>query len=835
MFPMTPRSAALATLVLAATTMLAAPALADDWPGFRGPDQTGAIDARGLFEGAGPGLERAWQTAAGPAYSSLAIKDGRVLTLSSDDTSDLLVALAGRTGTVLWQRVLGPLTPGHDGSENGPSSTPTVHGDRVYVLAADGRLQVFALEDGAPLWQADVHAIEGLDEPDLPPGHQAGLEGGPGIPFYGHAASPLVVGELVVVARGTSPAATLAAYDRETGGLRWTALPGKIEYQSPIAVRDQASGETRIVFWLDQQLAALTLQGEVAWSCQAPENTSASPIPVEDGRFLLVGERDSTLVDASAASAAAVASDGATPAAEGGAACATLWTSRKLKGGLSSPVVHEDTIYGFDRGFLTALDLETGETLWKSRPPGGNGLILVGDRLAIFASDGHVVLARTSREGYQEEARIRATERQSLTWPAFADGTLFVRDAKGIAAVRVTDQPMQLTRQAPPLIDGTRLAELIRAAQASDRPQLWVDHLFRSHSTFPLRESLATGQGQEQVVHFLYRDGDGELEDVGLTGAWLPGGQEVGLARLEGTDLFYRSLVVDPKLRIEYGFRLDFESIEVDPLNPRRVPGLFGGQRSELLPAEGTDPEVLAPYRGEHPGTVETFTLDSAARGEEREITVYVSAGQPAAGTARPLLVFANGDSWLRAGGVVNSLDHLVESGALPPMVAAFVPRNPQVWFLEEDGALMPDMSRLITDELLPQMRRRYGAGTEAKSTVLVAEDWTSSLALNTTLGHPESFGAAAVFSLPYDIGRTDELFDLAAAAAPGSARIFLGWNRFSGGDGEATAFGASRAYFAHLRQQPGIEALGGERFDTEGWGSRRLHVLEALQALLGD
>ena len=54
----------------------------------------------------------------------------------------------------MWSKALGPAGSNDKGS--GPRSTPTVDGDRVYVLTENGDLACLKTQDGASLWQRNI-------------------------------------------------------------------------------------------------------------------------------------------------------------------------------------------------------------------------------------------------------------------------------------------------------------------------------------------------------------------------------------------------------------------------------------------------------------------------------------------------------------------------------------------------------------------------------------------------------------------------------------------------------------------------------------------------------
>ena len=92
------------------------------------------------------------------------------------------------------------------------AATPTLSNGRVYTFGATGILNALDAGDGAVVWSRNAASDTGTK-----------------VPGWGFASSPLVVGDLVIVAT----AGTLAAYDRATGDPRWFGPSGGGGYSSP--------------------------------------------------------------------------------------------------------------------------------------------------------------------------------------------------------------------------------------------------------------------------------------------------------------------------------------------------------------------------------------------------------------------------------------------------------------------------------------------------------------------------------------------------------------------------------------------------------------------------
>ena len=105
---------------------------------------------------------------------------------------------------------------------------------------------------------------------------------------------------------------------------------------------------------------------------------------------------------------------------------AEAYRSKELGKTYAIPVLHEGHLYGFKGQFLTCIEAATGKRVWRSRPPGGRGLILVDGHLVIYGAAGTIIVAEATPEGYAEKAKLEALASSGYTWPSFADGKVFV-------------------------------------------------------------------------------------------------------------------------------------------------------------------------------------------------------------------------------------------------------------------------------------------------------------------------------------------------------------------------------------------------------------------------
>ena len=118
---------------------------AEDWPQWRGKGRLGVWNETGIVDKFPPGgLPVVWRTPIQRGYAGPAVADGRVFLTDSRRTTankaiERALALDEQTGKILWTK---EWETDYTGLQLvfaiGPRATPTVDGDRVYVLGRWG-------------------------------------------------------------------------------------------------------------------------------------------------------------------------------------------------------------------------------------------------------------------------------------------------------------------------------------------------------------------------------------------------------------------------------------------------------------------------------------------------------------------------------------------------------------------------------------------------------------------------------------------------------------------------------------------------------------------------
>lgn len=386
-----------------------------DYPQLYGPGRSASLD--------GPALARDWQAdpprelwrrEVGESCSSFAVVGNAAVTQEQRGDRDSIVRYDLRTGEQVWvHSETAPFETTIGG--RGARATPTIAGDRVFALGATGNLYCVELATGRRVWSRNV-----LGD------HDGGL------PDWGMASSPLVVGDLVMVQLGNRSQG-LAAYDRRSGEPAWRAGEHRGSYSSP-KLMTVAGVPTVVVAYHDAVAGHDPATGRVLWTLDWPNPGSARvsmPIVLDDDRVFVsmgygVGSRMFR-----------VWRDG------DGFASELLWESPRLKSKFAPIVAYGGAIFGLDDGVLVALDPATGDRLWKRGRYGHGQFLRVGDLLLLQTEDGPVVLLEANPAELRELAWLEALSDRTWNPPALAGDILLVRNHLEAAAYELPLAPEQ--------------------------------------------------------------------------------------------------------------------------------------------------------------------------------------------------------------------------------------------------------------------------------------------------------------------------------------------------------------------------------------------------------
>lgn len=382
------------------TTVLASCIQAADWSHWRGPAQNGISSEAILTQWPSNGPKKLWQGSVGIGFSGISTSGKHVITTGHQEDQDLVTAFDGGTGKVLWKHSYAAEL-GDKYFEGGPTSTPTIHGDHVYILGREGQLMALKLSDGKPVWSINVAEATGARVPD-----------------WGFSGSPVVHGEHLILNVGSHGTAVA----RASGKVVWkSAEDPSAGYTTPLKLADGTFTFSNT----DAYFAIQPDSGRKVWEHPWPTRygvNAADPIPLSKTQLFIASgyNKGATVIDIS------------------GSAPKSVWQNRNMRNQMNPSVLIEGHLYGIDgdessKPALRCIEASSGKTKWSEPSIGAGTMIGVngGKQLLILSDKGELHLVTPSADGFISEASAQVLSGRCWTAPTLASGRLYLRNAAG--------------------------------------------------------------------------------------------------------------------------------------------------------------------------------------------------------------------------------------------------------------------------------------------------------------------------------------------------------------------------------------------------------------------
>lgn len=380
------------------------------WPGFRGPKRDGIV--RGVrieTDWSRHPPVAIWRRPIGPGWSSFAVRDNLLYTQEQRGNDEVVSCYNLTTGQPVWRhRDAARFWESNAGA--GPRGTPTLSNGRVYTFGATGILNALDARNGSVVWSRNAASDTKTK-----------------VPAWGFASSPLVVGDVVIVAA----AGALAAYDVVTGNPRWFGPSGGRGYSSPHL---STIGGVAQVLLLNNEgvMSVVPADGTLLWKYAWEGDSIVQPAVTADGD-VLIGSGSGLGSEVGVRRVAVEHGPGGWTTKE-------RWTSTGLKPYFNDFVVHKDLGFGFDGSNLACIDLKNGELKWKGERYGHGQLVLLSDQdlLLVVSEEGEVALVRATPDQFTEVARFKAIEGKTWNHPALVGDILLARNDQEMVAFRLS-------------------------------------------------------------------------------------------------------------------------------------------------------------------------------------------------------------------------------------------------------------------------------------------------------------------------------------------------------------------------------------------------------------
>lgn len=396
------------------------PSKSTDWPQWRGPNRDNISSSKGIstdWEKQPPVL--AWKIAGmGDGYASVSISGDRLYTTGNVKNSQSVIAVNLKTHGIEWTTPLTESNPKH--GYEGSRCTPTVDGDRLYVITSDGQIACLKTANGNIVWKKNFK-----DEWN-----------GRMMSGWGFSESPLVDGDRVLCTPGSAEA-MIVCLDKMTGKEIWrSAVEDKGEKGQPGAgystmAISEGAGVKQYVQLIGRGLIGVRASdGKHLWSYNEIANPTADiPTPIAHGDYVF----GSTGYNGGGSALLKLVKNG-----DGVDAQLQYYRNAKeLQNHHGGMVLLGDYLYfghGHNNGFPVCVDMVKGDVKWggQVRGPGSGSAAVTGvDGHIIFRyQSGEIALIEATPKEYKLKGSFKPEVqiRESWAHPVVVNGKLFLRE-----------------------------------------------------------------------------------------------------------------------------------------------------------------------------------------------------------------------------------------------------------------------------------------------------------------------------------------------------------------------------------------------------------------------
>lgn len=387
------------------------PAVADNWPAWRGASGTGVADESNLPTKFSPTENVTWKTPLpSPGNSTPIVWQDRVFVTCPIDggRTRSLICFDRATGKQQWQHDVA--FPDKETAHNDNpfcSGSPTTDGQLVY--ASFGSAGVVACDlSGDVVWTRDLGRLAHV---------------------FGPATTPVLYRNLLLIHRGPGEPTHIVALDKRTGKTVWdtaeTGINDKLygSWSTPVIYR--AGDHDEFALSMPGKLKGFDpLTGKELWSCDGLGPSNYPDTAIGDGVLIGVsGFRKSMMA-----------------VRMGGRGDITkthrLWHVEMTQQRIGSGVVRDGHLYVSNAtGICECILIETGKTVWKERL-GGNlwgSILLAGDRLYVSNTQGEVFVLAASPEFTLIAQNPMNEHIKAAIAPS--DGQLFIRTYENLYCI----------------------------------------------------------------------------------------------------------------------------------------------------------------------------------------------------------------------------------------------------------------------------------------------------------------------------------------------------------------------------------------------------------------
>jgi outer membrane protein assembly factor BamB len=349
----------------------------------------------------------------GKGYSSVSVVNGTIYATGKAADGQGYVYLLDLEGNIKNRISYGKETD--EAQAPASRSTPTIDGERAYVISALGVVSCFQIPDMTRLWEVDMMKRFGAELSTW------------------HIAESVLIDENRLICTPGGPDASVVALDKLTGETIWTSK-GLSDIASYCSADTAEHGGRRLILTMTAKyvvgLDAAT--GELLWKhWHETEYDIHAVAPLyHDGLVFYTGGYGS--------------GSGVLELSPDATSITPTWKDKTLDCQHHGVVFHEGYIYGtgHETSELICLEMKTGKIMWRTRQVRQGATVFADGMLYVYEGPkrGIVSLIKATPAGYERTGSFKVTEGTLNHWahPTIAGGRLYIRHGDALIAYDIT-------------------------------------------------------------------------------------------------------------------------------------------------------------------------------------------------------------------------------------------------------------------------------------------------------------------------------------------------------------------------------------------------------------
>lgn len=397
-------------LILSA--LILSPAVADQWPQWRGPRGDGTAPP-GDYPVTWSDTENLLWKIPMPAMggSTPVVWDNQVIVTAPKDNRNTVMAF-DMDGQLLWETMLGPEKPGKHKKASGSNPSPVTDGDHLFVYFKSGEFACLDFK-GNVVWKENLQDKYGEDTL-----------------WWDLGTSPVLTERHVVVACIQSGPSYLAAFDKATGDEVWKTTR---EFDAPEEANQSYSTPNVIKHNGQEQLIVLGADHVNAYDAQTGKELWRIGGLNPDGEKYFRSIASSVVVD-DVVIAPYARGNTLTAIRLGGEGDVTqshvLWSKTGVSADVPTPAaLNNQVIICTDKGEVVCVNMASGEPAWSVQTPKNRNAfsaspIVVGDQIYVIREDAKSFVIDANKQEVIGEGQL---EGFVVASPVFVQNRILIR------------------------------------------------------------------------------------------------------------------------------------------------------------------------------------------------------------------------------------------------------------------------------------------------------------------------------------------------------------------------------------------------------------------------